>query len=381
MSSREATRNRHAVQARGSRASRRASLLLSSCGLVLGCSADPGDLFSEPASTSQGASASIEPLPSSVQPSAVSDAAAAVQPVAPPSVTEPSAMEATEPSATEPSAAEATEPSAMEASEPSATEVTEPASDDEPGEGSEGTSLPPPSADPDISEPSADPDPPAQARVCPGVEEPLLLDFSEPGSDSTLGLFGDFQTRLSGGTFVFPGASIAGDGEDQSLGLLSDVTEGDWHISGLVGEPAGFGLFFDCQLIDASRFVGMAFRVEGTLEGADSLDFWISTAANTPSSANDGSSDPSLGRCTPERDELDGTCIGARVEVALSETSRDVLVPFSALRGGRPDATVNPAEITTILWSLPAARADAAGNVEPYRVDLRIDDIRFVEAE
>ena len=55
-------------------------------------------------------------------------------------------------------------------------------------------------------------------------------------------------------------------------------------------------------------------------------------------------------------------------------------IPFSLLGGGSPEEGLNPAEITTLQWSLPAPAQSGPGS-EPYAVDLRIDDIRFIEAD
>jgi len=63
----------------------------------------------------------------------------------------------------------------------------------------------------------------------------------------------------------------------------------------------------------------------------------------------------------------------------VARGAREVFVPFSELGNGSPDPGVNPAEITTIGWALPSPTTDPAGRVEPYGVDLRIDDIRFIE--
>jgi hypothetical protein len=264
-------------------------------------------------------------------------------------------------------------------SEPPAPEDTAP----------EDTAAPPSSpapseeATPPGEEPPAGPPPLAGgatdiAQVCASIADPLLLDFTSPGEDPTQALFGDFRDVLSGGTYVYPNV---GEATQAAAGLASDVTSGDWHISGLVSQQAGFGLFLDCQLLDASRFTGLAFRISGA--GAGSLTLLIGTASNDVSSAwlvaNDAASPPSSGRCTPARDVYDGTCSQARIEIPVSPQAREVLVPFSALAQGSPEAGVNPAEITTIGWALPSPPFNRFGNADAYDVDLRIDDIRFIE--
>lgn len=252
----------------------------------------------------------------------------------------------------------------------------------------ESSSNPPP----DVQETPPSEAPPAEAtppdvggptniaEACAGVTNPLLLDFTSPGADPTQALFGDFRDVLSGGTYVYP--SLDQDAPPAG-GLASDVTSGDWHIWGSVVQQAGFGLFLDCQLLDASRFTGLAFRVSGNVERASSITLLIGTASNEVSRAwliaNDITSPRGSGRCTPATNEYDGTCSQARLEIPVSPQAREVLVPFSALGQGSPEPGVNPAEITTIAWALPSPQVNRFGQTSAYDVDLRIDDIRFIE--
>lgn len=243
----------------------------------------------------------------------------------------------------------------------------------------------------------ADPAPPASqpsnetgARACASLESPMLLDFEAVG-DTAQALFGDFDAVLSGGTYVYPLAPLAASAgagagvlNGPVRGLISDVTAGDWRISGSVIEQAGFGLFLDCQLLDASQFAGLAFRISGNVGNRDTVTLLVGTAGNDVSSAwriaNGGEGAPSSGRCVPAQSEYDGTCNQARIDIEVPAEARDVFVPFAALGGGSPELGVNPAELTTLGWALPPPVVTPLSNVVPYRVDLHIDDIRFVEA-
>jgi hypothetical protein len=249
------------------------------------------------------------------------------------------------------------------------------------------------------------------ARACPAVEQPLLLDFSQVDGGPSQALFGDFSQQLSGGTFVYPASSggvvgvvddvgIAGGAGDAgapstplppstpiTLGLTSDVTAGDWHVSGRVVEPAGFGIFFNCQLLDASRFGGVAFRVRGQVGPGDIavgnlIRLRVRTAGNDASRewfiATGASAPATFGRCTPELDQYDGTCEPANADVVVTPAGSEVTVRFADLARGRPEASVNPAEITQIEWQLPPFDVVDAGAFQSYDVDLHIDDIRFV---
>jgi hypothetical protein len=262
----------------------------------------------------------------------------------------------------------------------SSDEPVAPAEDD-PVPSDEGGTVPADEPSSESTPPAVEDEPPAP-ELCPGISEPTLLDFETPGNDPTQALFGDFREALSGGTFIYPTASAAAEGA--SVGLVSDVTNGDWHITGTVASQSGFGLFFACQLLDASAFAGLAFTVSGDIEGATSLGLIINTAGNDVSPSwrilNGQSPAPSFGRCTPAESEFDGTCDAARIDIALEQEPREVTVLFSELGGGAPEALLNPSEITKIAWSLPGRAPDASGTVEPYAVDIRIDDIRFIEA-
>jgi hypothetical protein len=243
-----------------------------------------------------------------------------------------------------------------------------------------------PGAPPVVEAPAADVNP---AQVCPAVVEPVLLDFTTVNGGPAQALFGDFAQALSGGTFVYPASSggvvgAVGDaGTPITLGLASDVTAGDWHVSGRVVEAAGFGLFFNCQLLDATRFVGLAFRVQGQLGLGNLIRLRVRTAGNEAARewfiATGAAAPATFGRCIPALSQYDGTCEPASADVVVTPEGSDVVVRFADLAGGRPENAVNPAEITQIEWQLPPFDVSDAGAFASYDVDLRVDDIRFVE--
>jgi hypothetical protein len=260
--------------------------------------------------------------------------------------------------------------------------------------------MPDPDAAPESPEPEPVPpepeaDPTGGARVCPAPAAPELLDFASANDDASQATFGDFESVLSGGTFVYPAPASPGSPDaaeapisfaEPALGLSADVSDGDWHISGVVAGPAGFGLFFDCQQLDASRFVGLAFRLQGALPAPATLTFIVGSAANEVSrswllGSGSAPSGPSFGRCTPLETAFDGSCSGARITLPVEREGDDVLVRFADLAGGSPEPRLNPAEITSIHWALPLSSTGAGGASVPYAVDLRLDDIRFVDAE
>jgi hypothetical protein len=256
--------------------------------------------------------------------------------------------------------------------------------------GAAGEPVAPTAAVPENAEPPApvvDPDPTGGARVCPQPAQPLLLDFEVPGNSATEAQFGDFASVFSGGTFVYPvnPAAIATE-PFTAFGLSSDVSAGQWRVQGAVAEPAGFGLFFTCELLDASRFTGIAFRMQGSVGLGQEVTFFVNGASNEVSRTwlvqeGRGSNVRSFGRCFPAQSQFDGSCLAPRIVLPVSAEPTEVFVPFAALANGSPEATLNPAEITAVQWALPVPVPGDAGVNEPYAVDLIIDDIRFVEAE
>jgi hypothetical protein len=257
--------------------------------------------------------------------------------------------------------------------------------------------VPDPDAAPESPEPEPLPEEPEAdatggARVCPAPAAPELLDFETTNDDASQAIFGDFESVLSGGTFVYPDAASADSAEalvslaEPAPGLSSDVSDGDWHISGVVAGPAGFGVFFDCEQLDASRFVGLAFRLQGALPEPGTLTFIVDSAANEVSRSwllgtGSASPGPSFGRCTPLETAFDGSCLGARITLPVEREGDELLVRFADLAGGSPEPQLNPAEITSIHWALPLPSTGPGGASVPYAVDLRLDDIRFVEAD
>jgi hypothetical protein len=227
------------------------------------------------------------------------------------------------------------------------------------------------------------PSEPNPARVCPAIAPALLLDFASPGNNPEQGLFGDFTpASFSGGTFVYPQISATAM-PVPGAGLVSDVTAGDWRINGFVSQASGFGIFFNCQLVDASRFVGIAFRVQGLIEASQEIELQLGTAGNAVSrewflSRGNTGAATTFGRCSPLESEFDGTCQAARLTIPVFPEGREVVVSFADLTQGRPEPGINPAEITTLVWTLPQAPGADAGAPVPYAVDLRVDDIRFI---
>jgi len=214
--------------------------------------------------------------------------------------------------------------------------------------------------------------PEALGAECPAISRSSISSFTfEPRANpSGIGLI-----AFSGGTFFYP---------DEANGLRSDLTGDDWHISGTVAGPSGFGLFFSgCPLLDASAYGGIAFSLWGRLEPPGSLAFFVGSAGDQvasawlnahKASAADADEPPNLGRCLPRGQRYDGSCREPRIGLPVSETPTSIQVRWRDLMNGCPEPSVDSAEISSIAWYFPPAAS-------AYAVDLHLDDLRFAELD
>ena len=222
----------------------------------------------------------------------------------------------------------------------------------------------------------------SKAIACPTPTDSLIMDFTDdPSGEGVQATFGDFTETFSGGTFVYPSEETM-----PLYPLTSDVTEGDWHITGEVGDYSGFGLFFqDCTKFDASAFDGIEFTIRGDVGMGNTLEFRVGTAANTVSHEwlheNGQTAEPvNFGRCIPPgSNQYDGSCTEPKVSVTVTDTPEVVTVLWEDLTGGSPESFVTPSELTSIAWALPAPSGVGTESVITYSVDLVIDDLRFVD--
>jgi hypothetical protein len=207
---------------------------------------------------------------------------------------------------------------------------------------------------------------------CPPISRASISDFTfMPGTSPAETSFG-VAAAFQGGTFSYP-----------PLGTLtSDVTGGDWHLSGTISTDSGFGLYSSaCRPFDASAFPGIAFSLWGSIEGDQPITFFVESATQQVSylwvnanenSPTDPDSPPNSGRCIPATARYDGTCREPRVLLTVTAVPTTVEIPWADFLGGSPVSSVSSREITSIAWALPAPGSSA------YAVDIHIDDLRFL---
>lgn len=201
--------------------------------------------------------------------------------------------------------------------------------------------------------------------------------------------FGDFTTSFSGGTYRYPA--------DGAWPVNSDVTQGNWRMTGDIGTYSGFGLYFGgmvspsteaCNIVDLSMYDGISFTISGSVAMGNTLTMSVAIAANNASHiylntvAMPAPAMPvavNSGRCIPPgANQFDGSCAAPSAAVAVTAQPTTVTMLWSDFAMGRPDATVNPAEITGIAWAFPPPAGVGGDMVMPYAIDLTIDDITFV---
>jgi hypothetical protein len=206
-----------------------------------------------------------------------------------------------------------------------------------------------------------------------------IMDFtSATGAATTFQING----AMGGGTFIYPDAGM----EVDLKGLTSDVSAGNWHITGLVKKYAGFGLYLSCKT-DMSNYAGLSFDVQGTFTGNGMGDGGV-PAASVTMSVGDAQTDvdsahnaspPSWGTCVPATgNQYDGTCASASKAIPLTGAPVSQTVRWTDLTGGKKVGASNlspdPTQITSIAWALPWSGDGSA----QYTVDLTIDNIKFI---
>ena len=216
--------------------------------------------------------------------------------------------------------------------------------------------------------------------LCPPPAQ-VITNFtyvaSGTGGSTTEVRFGSSGT-LQGGEAYYPPAG-------SSFPLTVDVTQSNYHITGTIGDYSGFTLYFDnCDRIDASAYKGIKFTVSGSVPQGNALTFTVGSVNNTPTAAwlaangkTDGKPN-SAGKCTPSQTTgniyYHPGCENSTISVPVTATPTVKEVKWADLTAGTPDASPNPAELTSIAWFFPWTGSGAA----TYAVDFVIDDLEFI---
>ena len=155
---------------------------------------------------------------------------------------------------------------------------------------------------------------------------------------------------------------------------VSDFSGNNWHLTGTVGptDNAHFGIYWQCILpnagggctLDVSRFKGISFKVKGNAGPDHQMTLSLGRAQNDTNLQNAG-----CGSCTlPAGSDAstDNYCVGPRVlfTVPADGSEATVTALWTDFHGGSPYDSIDPHQITGILWIFhsPAAPDGGAGN-------------------
>ena len=186
---------------------------------------------------------------------------------------------------------------------------------------------------------------------------------------------------FSGGTFSYPGPAPGTC--DPATYYCSDYAAMTWHMTGLVHDYSGFGLYFSCKT-SAAPYTGIQFDISGTFTGngvgtgtvpSAQVTFNVGTPADDVAAQYTSTpTTPTWGACIPTTgNQYDGSCAAPNQVITLTATPTTVMLPWSGFTTGKPAAAPDAANLTSFSWSLPWAGAGAA----QYVADITVDNIRF----
>jgi len=212
-----------------------------------------------------------------------------------------------------------------------------------------------------------------------------VLDFNGVAAGSTQATFGGYMEGMQygGGTYIYPNAAMAAD----QMGLSNTFDGMNWHITGLVKDYSGFGLYLT-SVSDLSMFGGISFDISATFTAtgagdggvpAASVTMSISDVAHAVDSLHTADGSMTCGTCAPTSSQYDGTCAAPSKVIALTATSATQTLHWTDLSGGKrpPQFTgesPNPASIIGMAWALPW---NGPGSAQ-YMVDILIDNIKYI---
>lgn len=218
--------------------------------------------------------------------------------------------------------------------------------------------------------------------ACLPVTTPLITDFTyvpDGGSTSSVH-FGDDATTFSGEEYVYP--TVGG------YALSSDVTGNSWHISGTVGDYSGFGLSFDgCTRVDGSAYGGISFTISGVVGMGKTVTLDIGTLEDTIAASwldahGSTAAAGAPGLCIPSSGTnayTQSSCADPTATIPVTSTPTTVISRWTDFMGGKPESSVNPNGILSIVWILSAPTGAGTSSVITYPVDITLDNLKFIQ--
>jgi hypothetical protein len=72
----------------------------------------------------------------------------------------------------------------------------------------------------------------------------------------------------------------------------------------------------------------------------------------------------------------EGVCTAPSAKFTVTSTKKLIQIPWAMFTGGKPIATVNPAQLTELRWIF-----NWNGTTAPYATDVTVDDLHFMTAD
>jgi hypothetical protein len=183
--------------------------------------------------------------------------------------------------------------------------------------------------------------------------DPLIADFHQTGQTTGIS-FGDYAGGLSGYSYQY------------GAGLVSDVSTGVWHLSGMVSEYSGFGLGFNydnSHNVDASAYSGVSFTIKGNVGPSNTVTLGVQ---NGP----DSSGSSTFSACAT----CNAGCADPSKTFSVTPGGATVSLKWSDFTGGQPHPGVDPKQLLGFIWYFSWTGPGST----PYAVDITVDDVKLL---
>jgi len=140
------------------------------------------------------------------------------------------------------------------------------------------------------------------------------------------------------------------------------------RLSGTVDNYSSLGVSFSA-CVDGSGYAGLAFDLGGNVGPTGMVTLAVYTRENSPEPPF-----TATGTCAPnDRASPYASCRSAYVPLAVSPALAPATVRFADFAGGMPAASVDPAQMLAIWFSL-----SWSSTAQPYAVDLTLGNVTLV---
>ena len=226
--------------------------------------------------------------------------------------------------------------------------------------GSAGTTMCPAACTPGACTPTS---PPAAALTdFSFVPDQIFSEMVDAGVRAPM-----WWTKFWGGMYLYPAIPGAcSDAAVPAFPLTQDFSAGSWHVSGVVGDYSGFGIYLEPCMIDLSAYTSISFTIGGIVGATGELTFGVASSEDD----EPNKCWTNVGTCTPDA----GMCRSPHAQIAVPATPGTVTVHWTDLTGGVPTPTLNTTQVTGFNFAFDCGSC----LMTPYPVDLTIDDVTLL---